>query len=87
VEAPSGRLPITFPQSVARSSFPAMPGTGVEPGTRMKVECKEGAGVGYRWFDRTGAKPFFSVSLIPRVHDTTLAPSQGHKHDKIPKSP
>jgi beta-glucosidase len=67
--APSGRLPMTFPAGVAQLPRPAIP--GFDPNNRKplglgaKVEpfgvpFPEGADVGYRWFERTRAKPLFA---------------------------
>lgn len=55
---PSGRLPITFPQSETQLPRPALP----EPGPAYQpfdVIYSEGADVGYRWFERQNLKPLF----------------------------
>lgn len=69
VESPSGRLPMTFPADVAQLPRPAIPGfdpklrtafglgASTEPFT---VTFNEGSDVGYRWFERTSAKPLFA---------------------------
>jgi len=67
--APEGRLPVTFPASVEQLPRPKIP--GFDPAHRSplglgaKVEpfdvvFDEGSDVGYRWFERTGAKPLFA---------------------------
>lgn len=66
--SPEGRLPMTFPASVDQLPRPMIP--GFDPAHRSplglgaKVEpfdvvFNEGSDVGYRWFERTGAKPLF----------------------------
>jgi beta-glucosidase len=57
---PSGRLPITFPQSEALSTRPALPNLGAEAGANVTVDYTEGADVGYRWYARHGVAPLFS---------------------------
>jgi beta-glucosidase len=56
---PSGRLPITFPESLAQTPRPELPGLGTPWGTPVTIRYDEGAEVGYRWFARTGATPLF----------------------------
>ena len=66
---PSGRLPLTFPASVAQLPFPVLPGSDTlepdfqgraKPGETLSVDYdKDGSDVGYRWYARTGAKPLF----------------------------
>ncbi|KPL69491.1 beta-glucosidase [Erythrobacter sp. SG61-1L] len=68
---PSGRLPLTFPASVAQLPRPALPGLGeVEPnfvgvgapGQKLDVDYNiEGADIGYRWFAREGQAPLFAM--------------------------
>src|SRR5690606_25815026 len=57
---PSGRLPITFPQSLAQTPRPELAGLGTPWGTPVTIEYNEGAEVGYRWFARTGEKPLYA---------------------------
>ena len=67
---PSGRLPVTFPASLAQLPHPDLPGYGVvgndfqgngKPGEKLGVDYDvEGSDVGYRWFARTGAKPAYA---------------------------
>jgi beta-glucosidase len=57
---PSGRLPMTFPASIAQTPRPELPGFGTPYGTAVTAHYHEGAEVGYRWFARTGAKPLYA---------------------------
>ena len=53
---PSGKLPVTFPQSLAQ--VPAS--TAAQwPGTGGKVQYSEGILVGYRWYTTKGITPLF----------------------------
>lgn len=66
---PSGRLPVSFPASVAQLPRPALPyagmndrdfAAGLAAGRSYPIDYAiEGADVGYRWFARTGATPLF----------------------------
>jgi beta-glucosidase len=66
---PAGRLPITFPQSLAQLPRPKLDDTS-DPNRDVGSQSHalqgfdvdyeiEGADVGYRWFARTGATPLF----------------------------
>jgi beta-glucosidase len=58
---PSGRLPITFPSSVAQLPRPTIPGWGLAEDQAFDVNYDiEGADVGYRWFARKDLKPLFA---------------------------
>ena len=70
---PSGRLPITFPASLAQTPNPKLPGADLLAGKsdeeiaalpdaqkHFPVTYPEGADVGYRWYDRTKARPLFA---------------------------
>jgi len=57
---PSGRLPISFPQSLAQTPHPVLAGIGLQPRTPIKVEYHEGADAGYRWFFKTGETPLYA---------------------------
>jgi beta-glucosidase len=56
---PSGRLPVTFPESLAQTPRPELPGLGTPWGTPTTIRYDEGAEIGYRWFARKGAKPMY----------------------------
>jgi beta-glucosidase len=53
---PSGKLPVTFPTSLAQvpASTPAQ-----WPGVNGTVQYSEGLDVGYRWYDAKGETPLF----------------------------
>jgi beta-glucosidase len=66
--APQGRLPISFPASADQLPHAMVP--GYDPakqrplgiGVRydpFPIDYVEGSDIGYRWFERTGAKPLF----------------------------
>ncbi|NLR73132.1 glycosyl hydrolase [Novosphingobium sp. ERN07] len=71
---PSGRLPVTFPASVAQLPNPKLPGADLPPPSKedkirygvntnsppFNITYPEGSDAGYRWFDRTGQKPLFA---------------------------
>ncbi|HEX8032293.1 MAG TPA: beta-glucosidase [Ktedonobacterales bacterium] len=57
---PSGRLPITFPDDLAQTPRPELPGLGTPWGTPVTIRYDEGAEVGYRRFAKTGAKPLYA---------------------------
>nr|ALG05361.2 beta-glucosidase [uncultured bacterium 5H7] len=70
---PSGRLPITFPASLAQAPNPVLPGSNLitpKPGTDLydlpkgdqplTITYPEGADVGYRWYARKGYQPLFA---------------------------
>src|SRR5262249_54559693 len=57
---PSGRLPITFPESLAQTPRPELPGLGTPWGTPTTIEYNEGAEVGYRWFAQKNQKPMYA---------------------------
>jgi beta-glucosidase len=57
---PSGRLPVTFPRSLEQLPRPKLDGFPEQPHARFSVDYTiDGAAVGYKWFDRTGAVPLF----------------------------
>ena len=53
---PSGKLPVTFPKSLA--DVPAAT-TAQWPGTGGSVQYSEGVDVGYRWYQAKGVTPLF----------------------------
>jgi beta-glucosidase len=57
---PSGRLPITFPESLSQTPRPELPGLGTAWATPTTIDYDEGAEVGYRWFAKTGAAPMYA---------------------------
>jgi beta-glucosidase len=56
---PSGHLPATFPVSEQQLPRPTLDGDPKQPELRFTVEYKEGAAVGYKWFDKQGLTPLF----------------------------
>lgn len=57
---PSGRLPITFPASLAQLPRPEIEGYGSAPEVPVRATMIEGADVGYRWFARHDLKPLYA---------------------------
>jgi beta-glucosidase len=55
---PSGKLPITFPASVAQLPRPTIP-TPPDGTTPFEVNYFEGFNVGYKWYDSQGLMPLF----------------------------
>jgi beta-glucosidase len=53
---PSGKLPVTFPVSLAQSLADGPPRY---PAQQEQYVYNEGLNVGYRWYDSTGAQPLF----------------------------
>ena len=56
---PSGRLPITFPASTAQLPRPDVPGRDIVWNTTFKVDYREGAAVGYKWFEQQQTEPLY----------------------------
>jgi len=56
---PSGHLPATFPVSEQQLPRPTLDGDPKQPELRFTVDYKEGAAVGYKWFDKQGLTPLF----------------------------
>jgi len=56
---PSGRLPITFPASTAQLPRPDVPGRNIAWNTSFAVDYREGAAVGYKWFEQQRASPLY----------------------------
>ena len=54
---PSGRLPITFVQSLDQTPRPELPGLGAAWGTPTTIEYTEG---GYRWHAKTDEEPLYA---------------------------
>jgi beta-glucosidase len=57
---PSGRLPITFPESLAQTPRPELPGMETPWGTPTTLRYDEGAEVGYRWYAQKNLKPIYA---------------------------
>ncbi len=67
--APEGRLPMTFPANAQQLPRPIVPGSdeqgvkdnflATENAKSFPVVFNEGSDVGYRWYERTKAKPLF----------------------------
>jgi beta-glucosidase len=56
---PSGRLPMTFPASLAQTPRPQLPGADLPEGQPFPVDYAEGSDVGYRWFAKNHTVPLF----------------------------
>ena len=56
---PSGRLPITFPASTAQLPRPDLLGRHIAWNTTFAVDYREGAAVGYKWFEQQRATPLY----------------------------
>jgi beta-glucosidase len=57
---PSGRLPITFPESVGDTPRPQLAGLGTPWGTPVAIRYDEGSEVGYRWYAKSGKRPLYA---------------------------
>jgi beta-glucosidase len=60
---PSGRLPVTFPESLDQTPRPELPGLGTPWGTPVTIRYDEGAEVGYRWHAKTNSKPLYAFGF------------------------
>jgi beta-glucosidase len=60
---PSGRLPVTFPESLEQTPRPELPGLGTPWGTPITVRYDEGAEIGHRWHARAGTKPLYAFGF------------------------
>jgi beta-glucosidase len=56
---PGGRLPLSFPATLADTPRPTLPGLGLPDKTVLAVDYGEGAEVGYRWFAARSMQPLF----------------------------
>ena len=56
---PSGHLPISFPFSVDQLPRPTLDGDPANPKLQFAVDYREGAAVGYKWYDLHDLKPMF----------------------------
>lgn len=59
---PSGRLPVTFPQSEAQLPHPVLPRRGAQ-NPMFDIDYFEGADVGYRWFALKKQTPLFAFGF------------------------
>src|SRR5262249_48299197 len=57
---PSGRLPVSFPTSLAQTPRPELPGIAAPWGTATTIRYDQGAEVGYRWDAQKHQKPMYS---------------------------
>jgi beta-glucosidase len=57
---PSGRLPISFPTSLAQTPRSELPGIATPWGTATTIRYDEGADVGYRWYALKSQKPMYA---------------------------
>jgi beta-glucosidase len=57
---PSGRLPISFPTTLAHTPRPELPGIATPWGTATTIRYDEGAEVGYRWYAQKAQKPMYA---------------------------
>jgi beta-glucosidase len=56
---PSGRLPVTFPKSLAQLANPQLPGDSVPQGKPFDIDYRAGAAVGYKWYEKQRLAPLF----------------------------
>jgi beta-glucosidase len=71
---PSGRLPITFPQSLEQLPRPILDGYPEQKQARITVDYTiEGAAVGYKWFDRKGFEPLYPFGYGLSYSDFTYS--------------
>jgi beta-glucosidase len=56
---PSGRLPLSFPASTAQLPQPDLPGRNIAWTTIFTVDYREGAAIGYKWFDAQQSTPLY----------------------------
>lgn len=90
---PSGRLPVTFPQSTDQLPRPGLPGLGAvepnfvgtgAPGQKLDVDYDiEGSDLGYRWYARQGFEPLFAMghglSYTTFAHEQLSVRRQGNR--------
>jgi beta-glucosidase len=78
----SGRLPVTFPASLAQLPRPVLDGDPKTPDALFEVDYTiEGAAVGYKWFDKKGHQPLFAfgqgLSYTTFAYDNLKATTAG----------
>ena len=90
---PSGRLPVTFPQSEAQLPRPKLDGLGTiepnfvgvgAPGQKLDVDYDiEGSDLGYRWYAREGIEPLFpfghGLSYTTFAHEDLTIAREGER--------
>lgn len=57
---PSGKLPITFPESLEQTPRPTIPEIGTPWGTETTITYNEGSNVGYRWYQLKKETPKYA---------------------------
>ncbi|MFT3751112.1 MAG: glycoside hydrolase family 3 C-terminal domain-containing protein [Agriterribacter sp.] len=57
---PSGRLPLTFPESLEQTPRPELSGLGTPWGTPTTIVYNEGSDAGYRWYAKKNSKPMYA---------------------------
>ncbi|MFY8208597.1 MAG: glycoside hydrolase family 3 C-terminal domain-containing protein, partial [Caulobacter sp.] len=80
----SGRLPVTFPKSVAELPRPKLDGLGKPDGEMFDVDYTlEGAAVGYKWYDLKKIEPLFAfghgLSYTKFAYSNLTASASGDK--------
>jgi beta-glucosidase len=62
--APSGRLPVSFPADPSQLPRPLIDGGDGQPdGGSFPVAYREGAAVGYKWYDKNRLEPLFAFGF------------------------
>jgi beta-glucosidase len=56
---PSGRLPVSFPESLEQLPNRQLPGETVPQGKPFDIDYREGAAVGYKWYEKQRLTPLF----------------------------
>jgi beta-glucosidase len=81
---PAGRLPVTWPRSAAQLPRPVLDGTDLAPTTPFEVTYREGAAVGYKWFDRQRLEPLFAFGYGLSYGRTRYAKfTAGMRHEQL----
>jgi beta-glucosidase len=73
---PSGRLPVTFPQSIEQ-----LPRAVVNEGPTVDYNI-DGAAVGYKWFEKKGLKPLFPFGFGLSYTDFEFSGLAARKADR-----
>ena len=56
----SGRLPVSFPESLSQLPRQKLDGEGLPERAPFSVSYSEGAAVGYKWYDKNGLTPAYA---------------------------